>query len=841
MPRTVRLGPVSLLEDRITPAVAGDLDPLFGAGGIATVSFPLPPTFTFGTPTPTASAVAVQPDGRVVLAGTVPSVVDGGGTDFAVVRLLINGQLDPTFGGGLGSVTIPLDLGGSNNDTAHAVAIQPDGKIVVAGSASTDDAGLDFAVVRLNADGSPDGTFGTGGVVTVPFTSTQAVVSDDVAYAVAIQPDEKIVLAGSARFDFAAARLNPDGTLDATFGTKGKATIVYSAQGFQADAARAVALQPDGKIILAGYADGAGFQYDFAVVRLNENGGLDGTFGNKGRASIGFDLGGFNADKAYGVALQSDGRIVVVGTAEAGFGFGSNKSDMAIARLTADGLPDAEFGTGGQLTIGLNLGGNFADEANAVLVQPDDKIVIVGSAERTATGGGKGGGGFGTTAGSFAVVRLNADGTYDTGFGTGGKVTVPVGSSMSFNAPLPGANAVAIQPDGNLVVAGTGSDAFVAMRFLGETPPEVPEPPPPPDGPSKEPILPTPVSGLPQLPGTVLAGGPANGTARVLFNPGGYGAFGPGSVLTFFPGVGVEVRTAVGDVNGDLIPDFIAGTGPGVPARVVVIDGRTGAVLASWQPFEESFTGGVFVAAADITGDGKAEVVVTPDLTGGPVVVVYSGAALTAGVRADRAEVARFLGIEDPDFRGGARAALGDVNGNGTPDLVVAAGFGGGPRVAVFDGRSVAASNPAPSRLVPDFFAFEDSLRNGAFVAAGDIDGDGFADLAFGGGPGGAPRVRVVSGRLMLESGLFTNVDQLTGTAQVGNFFAGASDLRGGVRLVLRDVDGDGRADLTVGSGEGEPSQVRVFQAASLTAAAPQPVRVEDPFGEVLPNGVFVG
>src|SRR5205823_4264337 len=158
-------------------------------------------------------------------------------------------------------------------------------------------------------------------------------------------------------------------------------------------------------------------------------------------------------------------------------------------------------------------------------------------------------------------------------------------------------------------------------------------------------------------------------------------------------------------------------------------------------PFELGFTGGVYVAAGDVTGDGVPDVVITPDEGGGPRVRVFDGANRFA-------PVADFFGIDDPNFRGGARAAVGDVNGDGAGDLVVAAGFQGGPRVAGFDGRSLGAGSPV--KVFGDFFAFEQTLRNGVFVAVGDIDGDGFADVIAGGGPGGGPRVTAFSGKSLL-------------------------------------------------------------------------------------------
>src|SRR5206468_211224 len=144
------------------------------------------------------------------------------------------------------------------------------------------------------------------------------------------------------------------------------------------------------------------------------------------------------------------------------------------------------------------------------------------------------------------------------------------------------------------------------------------------------------------------------------------------------------------------------------------------------------------------------------------------------------------------NFRGGARTAVGDLNGDGNPDLVVAAGFGGGPRVAIFDGATL-RPGATPAKLVNDFFVFEETLRNGAYVAVGDVDGDGFADLIAGGGPGGGPRVVGLSGfALTQQNGTFT---------VIANFFAGDTNNRGGVPVATKDIDGDHRADVIAGSG----------------------------------------
>ena len=278
--------------------------------------------------------------------------------------------------------------------------------------------------------------------------------------------------------------------------------------------------------------------------------------------------------------------------------------------------------------------------------------------------------------------------------------------------------------------------------------------------------------------GPALVSGPANGTARVL--DAANGTLSPGDVVAFFPGFGGTVRVASADVNGDDVADYIAGAGPGGGPRVKVVDGKTGATLADFFAFEPGFTGGVNVAAGDVTGDGKADVVVSADAGGGPRVAVFDG----SGFR----RVADFFGIADPNFRGGARVAVGDVNGDGVGDLIVAAGVGGGPRVAVFDGRTVAAG--APVRLFNDLFAFEPTLRNGVYIAAGDVDGDGFADLVAGGGPGGGPRVLVLSGKELMAGRRTTLAD----------FFSGDPNGRGGVRVAAKALDPDPQADILTGA-----------------------------------------
>ncbi|MBX9578818.1 MAG: multicopper oxidase domain-containing protein [Gemmataceae bacterium] len=322
----------------------------------------------------------------------------------------------------------------------------------------------------------------------------------------------------------------------------------------------------------------------------------------------------------------------------------------------------------------------------------------------------------------------------------------------------------------------------------------------------------------PAPPAPALAGG-AGGLARVL--TGGEGKLAPSEAITFFPGFTGQVRVATGDVNGDNVEDFIAGAGPGGSPRVKVVDGKTGATVADFFAFEPAFTGGVNVAAGDLDGDGKAEVIVTPDVGGGPRVRVFAAGASGLTPTAD------FFGIADSDFRGGARAAAGDVNDDGVGDLIVAAGAGGGPRVAVWDGASRSGGAFA-RRLVGDFFAFEPALQNGAYVTAGDFDGDGFADLAFGAGPGGGPRVRALSGKDLVKG---------RGETVLADFMAGDPADRGGVRVAAKNLMDDHRADLVTGAG----AKVATYTGRSLNpGGTPQGTGEFQPF-DGQQDGVYVG
>ena len=320
--------------------------------------------------------------------------------------------------------------------------------------------------------------------------------------------------------------------------------------------------------------------------------------------------------------------------------------------------------------------------------------------------------------------------------------------------------------------------------------------------------------GVPQF----AVGTDAGRGSATLFNPDKSVRF----AVAPFAGFTGGVRTATADFNGDGVADLVVGTGPGIATQVRIFDGKTQAELFFVAPFEDSFTGGVYISAGDVNGDGIPDLAITPDEGGGPRADVYSGVA-------GFPKIASFFGIDDPNFRGGARSAIADMTGDGTADLIVVAGFGGGPRVAAFDGKSLSTGSPV--KIFGDFFAFEQSLRNGIFVTAGDINGDGFADLIAGGGPGGGPRVLALDGKSLLRN-QYVNL---------ANFFGGDISSRGGIRVAVKNLDGDTKADLVVGSGTGAGSRVTGYLGKNIEVSGVPTGQFDFELLDGFSGGVFVG
>lgn len=378
-----------------------------------------------------ARAVAIQSDGKIVVAGY--SFLGGADYDFAVVRYNADGTLDTSFDTD-GKVTTAISS--ADEDQAYAIAIQSDGKIVVAGY-TRDISTYSFAVVRYNSDGSLDNSFDSDGIVV---TVIGGII--DVAYSIAIQSDGKIVVAGysfqNGNNDFAVVRYNIDGSIDTSFDTDG---IVTTPVGSLVDMGYAVAIQSDGKIVVAGHSLISSNNYDFSVVRYNTDGSLDVSFDTDGKVITPITTN--SDDKAYSLAIQSDGKIVL-----AGYSYIGALYSYALTRYNSDGSLDTGFDTDGVTTTSF---GGETDIAYSVLVQSDGKILASGYS-------------FNGTDNDFAVACYNSDGSLDPGFDTDGIVTIPVGSSVDMGY------AAALQADGKIIIAGQSSsgannDDFAVVRL----------------------------------------------------------------------------------------------------------------------------------------------------------------------------------------------------------------------------------------------------------------------------------------------------------------------------------------------------------------------------------------
>ena len=251
-------------------------------------------------------------------------------------------------------------------------------------------------------------------------------------------------------------------------------------------------------------------------------------------------------------------------------------------------------------------------------------------------------------------------------------------------------------------------------------------------------------------------------------------------------------RVAVADVTGDGVEDIVVSAGPGVAPVVKVFDGRTLHEVASFLAYDESFTGGVYVAAGDVLRDGHADIVTGAGANGGPHVKVFAGSDLFPGgdVKLTVLPSARasYFAVES-DFRGGVSVAVADINGDGYGDIVAGAGPGGGPRVVVVSGKD-------GSRL-EDFFAYDATLRSGVMVAAGSLDAGGLVRVVTVPMAGGGPDVKVFDG------------DKLTATYQP----FGSGEAGNGV--AVRDLNVDGRGEILVTSGPGSRPRVVVLDGGT--------------------------
>jgi uncharacterized delta-60 repeat protein len=379
---------------------AGSLDPSFGQDGHTTVQL--------GT-WAGAAAVAVQPDGRIVTAGEAN--IDG--TNVIVsTRMTDEGRLDSSYGSG-GIVTVDIN-GNAGVDSGAGLALQPDGKIVIAGTGASGATSLTFAAVRLLPDGSRDPSFGADGIVTMPIGGAA------IANAVVVQPDGKIALGGTALTDhttFAALRLNPNGTPDTSFGTDGAVTLGPAAGAW------GMALQGDGKLVLGGQTLESGADR-YIAARLLPDGAPDEGFGHAGIVTVPI---GSTAD-GLAIALQPDDKILLTGSAY------TDTAVAATVRLNPDGSLDPTFASGGIATVPDWYA------INGITLDASGRIVL--------------------PAVGASALRVNPDGGIDRSFGNDGNALVRIGANDA-------ANGAAIEPDGDIVLAGAATiDGRVVLSVI---------------------------------------------------------------------------------------------------------------------------------------------------------------------------------------------------------------------------------------------------------------------------------------------------------------------------------------------------------------------------------------
>jgi uncharacterized delta-60 repeat protein len=389
----------------VAAALPGDLDPSFNGGGTRFFHYG-------GGLADSAASVLIQPGGKIILSGAGDQPGDIR-PDAVVSRLNLNGSTDTSFGAS-GTGATSLDFGQSF--TGGDAAFAPDGKIVVTGLRSNDGNTFTQVAGRLNADGTPDTTFGPGG--------TRVLLPNGPAFVAVQSTGKPVILGENNNGQWIVSRLTTGGIFDSTFGGPGHGQTVIPIAGPHAG----IAVDTNDKIVAVGSEKGAN-GFNLRVGRLNADGTPDSSFGTGG-------VTGAGAGFASGVAVQPDHRIVIIGEAPSGLA-------TQVVRLNSDGSPDMSFGTGGMVNV------NFAN-AGPVAIQPDGKILAAGE----------------TGSGDFAIARLQPGGALDTTFSSDGQQTVDFAGDTSV------VDGLAVEPNGAIVLAGqkgtTGNVAVAVARLQGD-------------------------------------------------------------------------------------------------------------------------------------------------------------------------------------------------------------------------------------------------------------------------------------------------------------------------------------------------------------------------------------
>jgi uncharacterized delta-60 repeat protein len=624
-----------------------------------------------------------------------------------------------------------------------------------------------------------DFTFSTDGVLAQDFGLGST--DDDGAEAVVIQPDGKILVAGFAQratagdFDIFVARYNRDGTPDTDFGIAGVRYISFDLGGTKEDRAQAIALQADGKIVVAGFAATTNGT-DFAIARLDATGTLDPAFDGDGKTTVPFDLGGTNNDVATDLVIQPDGKIVVVGSAATA----ANGTDFAIVRLDTGGTPDGTFNTDGKLDFGINLGGTNNDVAEAVALS-GDKIVLAGTAENSPT------------LSEAVVAVLTAAGNPDVAFAGGGVITLRYASVLGHHT----AKDVAVQSDGGIVLTGqaenpTGADNNIGIARL--TPAGVLDPTFDDDG--------------RRALNLSNDGTREDAAETVIIQPDG---------KIFI--AGFSARDQSGTVHSDWFGLRL--NADGSPDTTY-----NGSGLRFYDLAEVGFSTDTARAAA-LGSDGFV-------IVGNQLTAASGTDTALARIRRDDwlvvAEAAKGSTISiftytgtplytfesfPAEFKGGVRVATADITGDGCPDFFVAPAKGGSPVVRIFDGFTF--------DLLREIPVLDPGYKGGVNIAVADVlDPTNAVELIVAPGKKFPPRVEIY--------------DPLTVGVPLKTFDAYAATFKGGVRLAPIQAVIGGRLELAVGPASGRGA-VKIFD---VNLATPAELESVSPFGAKFNGGVFL-
>lgn len=403
---------LAFLFSHIVVGQVGMLDATFGTGGMASTDL--------DTNYVRIQTMAVQSDGRIIIAGRWFS---GVGHDVFMLRYMPDGSLDPSFGD-LGQASADL---GSYFDECSSISILPDNKILMAGTVESGPSSM-IAIARFNGDGSLDSSFATGGVsigYQFPYSS---------AHDMQIQSDGRIVLAGEMNWQMAVFRFLPDGTADSTFHADG---MMRFQTFYEVNALFSLAIQDDDKIVVSGFGGPSG-DYDIVLARILPNGGFDPTFASNGWTTLAVSPGD---DVLGSIAIQSDGKIVVVGSKDHYPDY-----DIFVARFHTNGGLDNSFGNAGLSFVSNSV---FTDRAYDVVLQPDGKILMSGSSEASP----------GTA--SAALLRMLPNGQMDLDFGQNGTVI-----QYSTAPHIEYAIAIDLQTDGKILIAGNMAWQPTVARYL---------------------------------------------------------------------------------------------------------------------------------------------------------------------------------------------------------------------------------------------------------------------------------------------------------------------------------------------------------------------------------------